>query len=159
MLWRILKTRASPRGFLHDFFLLFEELSESEVEDQFLWNPFRFLSKNFLNFWFDPIEEQNIIELIRHWNKGYASVVFGDSEVIFLVEGEDAAFCQSLYKKQNFFQATFVSIQFYVCTTWTLTKRKEKKIRQELNKNSILKKILEATPQETIAEWSLNFSL
>ena len=31
-------------------------------------------------------------------------------------------------KKQNFFKAAVVSIQLYGCTTWTLTKRIEKKL-------------------------------
>ena len=30
--------------------------------------------------------------------------------------------------KRNFFQAAVVSIQLYGCTTWTLTKRMEKKL-------------------------------
>ena len=55
------------------------------------------LSKNFLNFWFDVIEKQSIINLSLYLSKGYASVVLGCSEVTFLREKEDAAFYPSLY--------------------------------------------------------------
>ena len=47
---------------------------------------------NFLNFLFDEIEKQSIINLNYHGSKSYASVVLGDSEVIFLTEGEGIAF-------------------------------------------------------------------
>ena len=37
--------------------------------------------------------------------------------------------------KRSFFQAAVVSILLYGCTTWTLTKRLEKKLRAILNKS------------------------
>ena len=55
------------------------------------------VSKNILDFWFNAIEKQSIIKPSRYENKGYASIVVGDSDVIFLGEGEDAAFYPSLY--------------------------------------------------------------
>ena len=53
--------------------------------------------KDFLSFWFDVIAKQSIIYLRRDRRRNYTSVVFGDSEVTFLSEGENAAFCSSLY--------------------------------------------------------------
>ena len=55
--------------------------------------------------------------------------------------------------KQDFFQAAVVSVLLYGCTTWTLTKCKEKKIRWELHKEatSYVEQILEATPHKTAA--------
>ena len=53
--------------------------------------------KNFLNLRFDAIAKQSIINLNPYRSKSYASVVFSDSEVTFLTEGGDAAFCPSLY--------------------------------------------------------------
>ena len=46
-----------------------------------------------------------------------------------------------------------MSILLYGCTTWTLTKRIEKKTKWELHKNawSYFEQILEATPHETAA--------
>ena len=38
--------------------------------------------------------------------------------------------------KRSFFQAAVVSILLYGCTTWTLTKRMEKKTRWQLHKNT-----------------------
>ena len=55
------------------------------------------LSKNFLNFWFNAIEKQSIIDLSRYGSKSYASVVLGVSKVTFLRNGEDSAFCLSPY--------------------------------------------------------------
>ena len=49
--------------------------------------------------------------------------------------------------KRSFFQAAVVSILLYGCTTWTLTKRLEKK---QLNKNvaSNIEQVLVATPNK-----------
>ena len=52
---------------------------------------------NFCNFRFDIVEKQSIINPSNYRSKSYASLVLGDSEVTFLREGEDAAFCPSLY--------------------------------------------------------------
>ena len=52
------------------------------------------LLKNFLNFWFDAVELQNIINLSCDGSMGYVSVVLGNSEVTFLVEREDEGFFQ-----------------------------------------------------------------
>ena len=59
-------------------------------------NHFDF-SKNFLNLCFNPIEKKSIINLSHNGSKDYALVVLDDSEVTFLGEGKDAAFCPSLY--------------------------------------------------------------
>ena len=47
----------------------------------------------------------------------------------------------------NFFQAAVVSIQLHGCTTWTMTKRMEKKVWRELHKIALsyIEQILEAT--------------
>ena len=52
--------------------------------------------------------------------------------------------------KRNFFQAAVVSILLYGCTTWTLTKRLEKKTRRKLHKNveSSIEQVLAATPNK-----------
>ena len=49
--------------------------------------------------------------------------------------------------KRSFFQAAVVSILLYGCTTWTLTKRMEKK---KLHKNaaSNIEQVLEAAPNK-----------
>ena len=52
--------------------------------------------KNFLNFRFYAIEKQSIISLNRCRGESYAPVVLDDSEVPFLWEGEETAFCRSL---------------------------------------------------------------
>ena len=52
--------------------------------------------------------------------------------------------------KRSFFQAAVVSILLYGCTTWTLTKRLEKKLDAELHKNTAIniEQVLEATPHK-----------
>ena len=52
---------------------------------------------DFLNFWFDAVEQQRIINLNRYESKGYATVVLGNYGVTFLGEREDSAFCPPLY--------------------------------------------------------------
>ena len=49
--------------------------------------------------------------------------------------------------KHSFFEAAVVSILLYGCTTWTLTKRLEKKL--EGNYTRMLRAILNNTPQDT----------
>ena len=49
--------------------------------------------------------------------------------------------------KRNFFQAAVASILLYGCTTWTLTKRLEKKL--DGNYARMLRAILNNTPQDT----------
>ena len=53
--------------------------------------------------------------------------------------------------KRSFFQAAVVSILLYGCTTWTLTKRPEKKTRRKLHWNveSSIEQVLATTPHET----------
>ena len=53
--------------------------------------------------------------------------------------------------KRSFFQAAVTSILLYGCTTWTLTKRLEKKLKRQLHKNaaSNLEQVLAATPHKT----------
>ena len=53
--------------------------------------------------------------------------------------------------KHSFFQAAVVSILLYGCTTWTLTKRLEKKTRRKLHKNveSSIEQVLATKPHET----------
>ena len=55
------------------------------------------LSKNFLNFWFDVIEKQSIINFSRYGSKSYTSVVLGDSEVTFL-EGRGRCSLLSIFQ-------------------------------------------------------------
>ena len=52
--------------------------------------------------------------------------------------------------KRSFFQAAVVSILLYGCTTWTLTKRMEKKLDAQLHKNaaSNIEQVLAATPHK-----------
>ena len=49
--------------------------------------------------------------------------------------------------KLGFFQAAVASILLYGCTTWTLTKRLEKKDRHQLHKNAVsdIEQVMEAT--------------
>ena len=53
--------------------------------------------------------------------------------------------------KRSFFQAAVASILLYGCTTWTLTKRLEKKLDGNYTKNaaSNLEQVLAATPHKT----------
>ena len=53
--------------------------------------------------------------------------------------------------KRSFFQAAVTSILLYGCTTWTLTKRLEKKTRWQLHKNAACnpEQVLAATPHKT----------
>ena len=55
--------------------------------------------------------------------------------------------------KRSFFQAAVVSILLYGCTTWTLTKRMEKKAWRQLPKNaaSNTEQVLEAAPHKAAA--------
>ena len=53
--------------------------------------------KYFLNFKFDAIEKQSTMNFNRYRNKSHASVVLGVSEVTFLKEGDDTAFCSFLF--------------------------------------------------------------
>ena len=52
-----------------------------------------------------------------------------------------------------FFLAVAESVLLYRCTTWTLTKRKGKKVRWELHNNAMCRfeQILEAAPRKTSA--------
>ena len=53
--------------------------------------------------------------------------------------------------KRSFFQAAVTSILLYGCTTWTLTKRLEKKTRWQLHNNAACnpEQVLAATPHKT----------
>ena len=50
------------------------------------------LPQNFLNFFFDVVEQQSVIILWRYESKGYTSVVLGYSEVSYFGERDVAAF-------------------------------------------------------------------
>ena len=54
---------------------------------------------------------------------------------------------------RSFFQAAVVSILLYGCTTWTLTKRMEKKLDGNYTKNtsSNIKQVLEVVPHKAAA--------
>ena len=56
--------------------------------------------------------------------------------------------------KRSFFQAAVVSILLYGCTTWTLTKRMEKKLDGNYTRMLRTKKVLEAAPHKAAAEQS-----
>ena len=75
---------------LHEFIRWVYRLLESLM----LWIVY---SENFLNFRFDAIAKQNIINPSHNRSKNYTSVVLSDSEVIFHRKGEDAAFCPLIY--------------------------------------------------------------
>ena len=94
MPWINLQIRVLPRGFLSKLLLRFDGLLESGSVSP---KTILILSKNFLSFWFDAVEPQKITNLSRCRSKGYTSVVLGNSEVTFLGERNDAAFCPSLY--------------------------------------------------------------
>ena len=51
------------------------------------------LPKNFLNYRFNVVESQSIVNLGCYESKDYASVILGYSEVPLLGEREDAALC------------------------------------------------------------------
>ena len=53
-------------------------------------------TKNFRNFRSDIMEKQDIINLSSYNSKSCISVFHSDSKVVFLGEGEDAAFCPFL---------------------------------------------------------------
>ena len=55
--------------------------------------------------------------------------------------------------KRSFFPAAVVSIPLYGCTTWTLTKRMEKKAWRQIHKNvaTYIEKVMEAAPQKAAA--------
>ena len=55
--------------------------------------------------------------------------------------------------KRSFFQAAVMLILLYGCTTWTLTKRMEKKLDGKLHKNaaSYIEQVPEATPHKATA--------
>ena len=88
-----------------DFFFFCTYSFDDSMDCQNLWcrgsiSPKTVLifPKNFLKFRSDLVEKQSIINFGSYSSKSYASVVLGDSEVTFQREGEDAAFCPSLYR-------------------------------------------------------------
>ena len=98
ILWRNLQIRELLLGFLYKLHLWLNRLSESvKLWIDFSENIFFIFLKNFLNFWFDVIEKPSIINLSHYGTKSYALVVLGNSKVTFLGEGENAAFCPSLF--------------------------------------------------------------
>ena len=73
---------------------------DESMHSQILWSyglispkTMLIFPENFLNFRFDMVEKQNIVNLSSYRSKSYASVVLSYSEVNFLGEGEDAVFC------------------------------------------------------------------
>ena len=67
-----------------------------EFVEHFLWKTFRFFPENFLDFRFDTFEKQSIMNGSSFSSKSYVSIVFSDSEVIFLGEELNATFCPFL---------------------------------------------------------------
>ena len=63
--------------------------------------------------------------------------------------------------KQKFFQAVTMPILLHGCTTWTLGKHLEKKVKWELQKDamSCFEQILESTLHKTASTWALIFNL
>ena len=55
--------------------------------------------------------------------------------------------------QHSFFQAAVVSILLYGCTTWTLTKRLEKKLDGNYSVASNIEQVLEATPHKAPTLW------
>ena len=91
--WKNLRTIVLSQDFLHaplqwvnresEFMMLLIYFNESHSN----------FSLNFFCFILDTIEKQCIINLISRCSKSYTSVVLGDSEITFLREGKDPAFC------------------------------------------------------------------
>ena len=73
--------------------------------DIYCWNCFSSIypktvqtfRNTFLNILFDSTEKQILISFCVYRSKSCASVVCFDSEITFLMEGKDTAFCSSLY--------------------------------------------------------------
>ena len=53
--------------------------------------------KNFLDFRFDTVEKESIINLNSYRSKSYATVVLNDSEINFFEEEANVAFWQFLF--------------------------------------------------------------
>ena len=69
----------------------------NDVVDRFLWKPYWFIPKNFLDFRSKTIRKKSILILSSHCSKSDAFVVLSDFRVDFLGEGKDAAFRPCLY--------------------------------------------------------------
>ena len=78
--------------FLHEYFLGFDELwCESFSPKDILVIP-----KYILNFTFNAVESQCIVNLDCYGSKGYISIVLGYSKVTLLAEREEAALCPTV---------------------------------------------------------------
>ena len=62
--------------------------------------------------------------------------------------------CLTYEIKCCFFQAAVMSILLYGCTTWTLTKRMEKKLGGDYTRSNI-ERVLEAAPHKTTVNYYL----
>ena len=97
--------------------------------------------------WMDFSESHfGCVNLGRCGCKGYTSVALGHSNVTILSKKEDIGHIEVRPDRENktqFFKTVVLSIPLYGCTTWTLTKRMEKKydgnytrmLRAEFNKS------------------------
>ena len=80
-----------------------KEMSLKNIGYFTISTKFNWLSENILrkqisnNFWFNATEKPSILNLSCYGSKGYVSVVLNDYKVALLGEGEDVAFCPSLY--------------------------------------------------------------
>ena len=103
--------RFASRFFAHAPSIIRQIFRIYNVVDRFLRNPLRFFWRVF------PIsdDKQNTINFSNYSSKSYASVVLNDSEVNFLGEKEDAAFCQFLYCVLFVWVFFFVKVVKFSC--------------------------------------------
>ena len=101
-----LQIRVSPRVFLFFFLFLFY-LYELLRFDRLLESVMLLIgfsenhfdsSKNILDFWFDAVESQGIINLNHYESKAYTPVILDNSEVNLRRERKDTSICSSLYR-------------------------------------------------------------
>ena len=92
------KDSVTTRFFAQTSLMIRRIVRIGNVVDRFLRKSFDSFSKNFLNFKFDRVEKQSIINLSSCRCKSYASVVLDDFEITF---HKDATFCPPLYFLQG----------------------------------------------------------
>ena len=78
--------------------------SDYSTDFQNLWSfasispkSFLIIPKNLLNFKFNTVKKQSIINLCSYRSKSYTYKIVDDSKITFLRKGEDAVFYPSLY--------------------------------------------------------------
>ena len=97
MSWRNLQIIVSPRGSCKNSFKDSTDCQNLSCCGSVFPKTILILPKNFLNFGFDVVEKQRMIKLWGYGSEDYTSVVLGNSEVTFLGERADTAFCPHVY--------------------------------------------------------------